>query len=62
MTIEERLKDIKEHPEKHKHSFEELYACAVVDGVLVLQIIDAHQADGSKCDVHSGPCSCGGWH
>jgi hypothetical protein len=66
MTRKERLEDIRNHPEKHKHSFEVLMDCCFVDGAIDSEIMDAHPAlgrnGGQKCDVTSGPCSCGAWH
>jgi hypothetical protein len=69
MTIEERMKDIREHPEKHRHSFEGLTACCMNGGALNLSLQDAHERyaplgrnGGWNCDVTKGPCSCGAWH
>ena len=31
---EEKLNDIKNNPDKHRHEFGALYACCVVDGIL----------------------------
>jgi hypothetical protein len=68
-THEEKLQDIKEHPEKHHHTFEALQACCIVDGALSLALLDAHGKyaalgfnGGQRCDVVSGPCACGAWH
>ena len=67
-TYEDVLKDIKERPSTHRHNFEGLQTCCMIDGMLDLRLIDAH-SDGSlgsnggrNCDVSSGPCSCGAWH
>jgi hypothetical protein len=67
MTYEERLKDIKENPEKHQHEFGALQACCMVDGALGLRLMEAHkgtvpQRNPGGCDVVRGPCSCGAWH
>jgi len=72
MTQTEKLKDIKEHPDKHRHrDFAELTRCCsvVVDGVIGLDLVlmDAHEGlmgrnGGRGCDVERGPCSCGAWH
>lgn len=69
IKVSKRIKDIKDHPESHRHTFEELRSCCFVDGILDLQIMDAHEEfasvgknAGLRCDVTSGPCSCGGWH
>jgi len=66
---EEKIADIKEHPENHKHNFNELTACCIIDGAVDLSVMDAHSKyvdlgtnGGVKCDATEGPCSCGGWH
>lgn len=66
---DKKIKDIKSHPEKHKHSFIELQACCIFEGAIDLFIMDAHSRyidlgsnGGTKCDTTSGPCSCGGYH
>lgn len=65
-TFEDHLKDIKEHPESHAHEFTGLTECCMVNGALSLALMDAHpklgENGGQKCDVTSGPCSCGAWH
>lgn len=67
MTKDEKLKDIKTNPNKHKHNFDSLFVCAFVDGAIDLSIIEAHKGllghnGGVPCDVRNGPCSCGAWH
>lgn len=69
MTFEEKLEDIKKHPENHRHDFAGLQACCMVDDAVDLKLIEAHEVFaplGSngwrRCDVTSGPCSCGAWH
>jgi len=66
MTFEEKLKNIREHPELHKHTFDDLITCSTINGVLDSTLLDAHPTlgrnGGQKCDVISGPCSCGAWH
>jgi len=66
MIRKERLKDILDHPEKHKHTYDELVECCMPENILDFKLIDAHPAvgynGGSKCDVTEGPCSCGAWH
>lgn len=69
MTREERLQDIKEHPERHRHSFEGLQRCCMTKGHLDLELMEAHSrhapvgTNGARrCDTTSGPCSCGAWH
>ena len=67
--VEAKLKDIVAHPERHKHTFQTLQQCCMVDGALDLRVMEAH-ADhvdlgtngGQRCDVVSGPCACGAWH
>lgn len=68
-TREEVLKEIKEHPERHTHDFGGLQACCMFNGALDLQVMDWHSEfidmgrnGGVRCDVRSGPCSCGAWH
>lgn len=66
---EEKVNDIKEHPERHRHDFAGLQACCYVDGAMDLRVMGAHETyasvgrnGGQSCDVTSGPCSCGAWH
>jgi len=66
---EERIKDIKEHPGDHRHTYEKLQACCTKGGVIYMEVMDAHSKyvnlgtnGGVKCDTTEGPCSCGGWH
>lgn len=60
------LKEIRERPELHRHDFNGLTACCMVDGAISLMIMEAHGGltgwNGAKCDVTQGPCSCGAWH
>lgn len=67
--VEEILRDIKEHPERHRHDFDGLQRCCMVEGRAILRIMDAHEGlaganvgSGRRCDVSRGPCSCGAWH
>lgn len=70
MTTDEKIQDIKNHPEQHKHrDIQELAACCAEEGALNLAVMEAHQRyaphgtnGGVRCDVDEGPCSCGGWH
>ena len=69
MTHEEVLEDIKTHPERHRHTFKELYECCVIGGILRADLMEAHEFyapvgrnGGRNCDVIEGACSCGGWH
>ncbi len=68
-TATEIVEDIKAHPDQHKHTNYELFQCCFIDGALDLSVMDAHSQfvdlgsnGGIKCDVVSGPCSCGAWH
>lgn len=51
---------------KKTRTFNELMQSAMKDGAIDLSIIDNAPAvgynGGRKCDVTSGPCSCGAWH
>jgi hypothetical protein len=66
---EDVLADIEAHPERHRHTFDELYNCAHVAnkdepmGVIDLLVVEAH-ADIVRpgCDVTEGQCACGGTH
>ena len=68
MTYEEKLKDIKDHPYDHQHSFEALQKCCFLNGAMDLRLIDAHEDiigrtnGGVRCDIIDGPCACGAWH
>jgi hypothetical protein len=66
MTRDEKLKDIREHPENHMHDFDGLQRCCFINGALDLALMEEHPAHGynggQKCDVSRGPCSCGAWH
>lgn len=66
---EEKLNDIKEHPECHRHDFDALAQCSMVNGALDIVLVDAHARyarvgtnGGRACDVTSGHCSCGASH
>ncbi|MDO8494925.1 MAG: hypothetical protein Q7S32_00155 [bacterium] len=68
-TVEDVLKDIEEHPERHRHDFNELTACCIIEGAFVMYLMEAHSKGaplgrngGVACDVVSGPCACGAWH
>jgi hypothetical protein len=59
------LKDLKAHPERHRHTFDELRACCFYDGALDLDLMQRHEGlsgRGPKCDVTYGECSCGAFH
>jgi len=67
--IIDRINDIHEHPENHKHSYNDLLKCSLVKGILDLALLQAHQDfvdlgsnGGVKCDTVEGPCACGAWH
>lgn len=66
---DDKLKDIKEHPELHRHDFPQLHACCMVGDAVDLELMEAHSRyvdlgtnGGQRCDVVSGPCGCGAWH
>ena len=66
MTAQEKLGDIKNHPERHRHTFEKLIECCMADGAISLSLMDAHQKCVPQinrgCDVIFGHCGCGAWH
>ena len=67
MTHDEKLADIRQNPDKHRHDFDDLRACCMVNGALSLDLIDAHSGllgsnGGVLCDTLEGPCACGAWH
>ncbi len=62
-----RVRDIHDHPERHRHNYSGLLACCTINGVIDLALIEAHGAllgrnGGVACDVTQGPCACGAWH
>ena len=38
-SVEEKLRDIKEHPERHKHDFAGLQRCCFVNGALDMRVM-----------------------
>jgi hypothetical protein len=42
MNFQDKLKDIKSHPENHRHTFDALTSCCMVDGAVDLELMDAH--------------------
>ena len=68
MTHQEKVKDIKEHPEKHKHkNLNELASCCFINDAIDMHLVELHEGSygsngGVRCDVSEGPCSCGAWH
>lgn len=67
--VRDRFNDIKNHPENHRHDFHSLQRCCFVNGALDMALMQAHEDyaslgtnGGQRCDVKSGPCSCGAWH
>ena len=69
MKHQEKFEDIVKNPEKHRHTYEELIVCSMIDKVLKLSLLVAHQKyapvgmnGGIRCDVTEGPCACGVWH
>lgn len=67
---QEILEDIKKNPTKHRgHDFNNLLRCCTVEeGATSARLMQAHEDislrtnGGVRCDVKSGPCSCGAWH
>lgn len=69
MTREELYKQIKDHPELHRHkTFNDLQRCCFIDGAIDAYALELHEQisnrrnGGRLCDVEEGPCSCGAWH
>lgn len=64
MTEADKLKEIREFPDRHRHAFADLQACCMVGEAISLQLLDAHEGiiGRGKCDVTGGPCSCGAFH
>ena len=68
MTAVEKLQDIRNNPSRHKHlDMNGLMACSTINGAVDTSVMQAHEGlhgsnGGVKCDVASGPCSCGAWH
>jgi hypothetical protein len=61
------LEDIVKNPLFHRHEFDDLIACCMIDGIVHAELMEAHkkvipQRNPGGCDVWSGPCSCGAWH
>jgi hypothetical protein len=64
-TLESVLRDIKEHPENHRHDFAGLQNCCIINGALNALLVEAHEGitgRSRRCDVNKGPCACGAWH
>jgi len=62
MTRQEKLQQIRNHPEQHQHQgLNDLHACCWDDNALDLELIDAHSHYNGH-DVKQGPCSCGAFH
>ena len=69
VTLDERIQAIRTNPSAHRHTFEELQQCIFFNGALDGSLLEAHETyapvgmnGGHRCDVYSGPCSCGAWH
>jgi hypothetical protein len=64
VDMAQRLAEIRNHPEQHKHSFRELHECCRIGGAISTKLLDAHEGiiGHGKCDVTSGPCACGAFH
>ena len=69
MTHNEKIDDIRDYPENHRHDFEGLIACCMRDRAIDLSVMEAHEKyidigcnGGKRCDVIEGPCACDAWH
>lgn len=64
MTRAAKLADLRDHPEKHRHTFDELQACCWDGEALDLDLMQRHEGLGAgpRCDVVEGQCSCGSMH
>ena len=65
MTRDEKLKEVKEHPERHRHTFEALQQCCWTGEALDLMLMQKHEGvfpGRPNCDVSAGHCACGGHH
>jgi len=67
MDAEKKRREIVGNPQKHIHDYDGLIACCMNDGALDTMLMQAHEGftgsnGGVRCDVSSGPCSCGAWH
>ena len=67
MSFDELMKSLDARPDNLERSFEDLVALATTeDGAIDLSVFANAPAvgynGGVKCDVTSGPCSCGAWH
>jgi hypothetical protein len=69
VTKDEKLKDMREHPGRHHHTYDDLMECCIVDGYVDLYLVESHGIlcntnvrGWGTCDVIKGPCRCGAWH
>lgn len=69
MNREEKLEDLKKNPQNHRHDYNGLVSCCMINGAIDLSLMDAHSQyvdmgtnGGVRCDTSSGPCACGAWH
>ncbi len=67
MNIKEKREDIILNPHKHVHTFAGLMYCCKINGKMHAGLLETHElhvkvGPTDRCDVMSGPCSCGAWH
>lgn len=51
MNRKDILADIKAHPERHQHSFDELMSCCMTDGAVDMGIMEAHEGILARPDI-----------
>ena len=56
MTLRERIQDILDHPENHRHGIEELEACCTVNGTLDVILIETHASNTNPTKVELRRC------
>lgn len=68
-TTKSKADDIRHNPHRHRHEYDALVRCCMVNGVLDVHLMELHSKHaplgtngGVACDVTSGPCACGAWH
>ena len=65
-AVQAKREDISTNPSLHRHDFNGLVQCCMVDGILVASLMDLHEeaikGPNRGCDVTKGPCGCGAWH
>jgi hypothetical protein len=68
-ATEEKIDDIRQHPDQHQHDYAGLVRCSMINGAIDVAVMEAHAQyvnigtnGGARCDVTEGPCACGAWH